>query len=150
LWKGSQPDFRADKGAASAKLVECCRLDATFRSLGVVTEMPNLLNELPNVRDAEHSHVIVAADGLRLERIVSFGQASPEGFWYDQDDAEGVIVLSGKARLAMAGETQQRELGPGDAIFIPAHCRHRVAWTTPDQPTVWLALFIDPRLSPTG
>ena len=112
----------------------------------------NLLNALPEVTTAEVSEAVVTGQGVRLERIVSLGQASPEGFWYDQVDAEWVMVLCGKARLAIAGEHQERELGPGDAIFLEAHCRHRVTWTAPDQPTVWLALFVDPELAlcPSG
>jgi cupin 2 domain-containing protein len=91
---------------------------------------------------------LLNADGVRLERIVSHGQASPAGVWYDQEEAEWVMVLSGRARLTVEGETSDRELRPGDSLFLPAHCRHRVAWTAPDQATVWLALFVDTRLAP--
>ena len=97
-------------------------------------------------RGAEVTETFLTGDGLRFERIVSYGQASPDGFWYDQTEAEWVMVLSGCARLTIAGEPLDHELGPGDAVFIPARCRHRVAWTDPHQPTVWLALFIDARL----
>ena len=109
----------------------------------------NLLNSLPDARTAEVSEALVTGQGVRLERIVSLGQASPEGFWYDQDDAEWVMLLSGKARLAIAGEPQEYELGPGDTIFLPAHCRHRVTWTDPEHPTVWLALFVSMRFEPS-
>ena len=78
--------------------------------------------------------------GVRIERIVSTGQASPPGFWYDQDWGEWVVLLSGAARLRFADEDEPRHLGPGDWVDIPAHCRHRVEWTDPDQPTVWLAV----------
>lgn len=91
---------------------------------------------------------LLNGDGVRLERIVSYGQASPAGFWYDQEEAEWVMVLAGRARLTVEGETSDRELGPGDSLFLPAHCRHRVAWTAPDEATVWLALFVDTRLAP--
>ena len=76
---------------------------------------------------------------LRIERIVSQGQSSPDGFWYDQSQHEWVVVLRGAARLEFEHET--RELRPGDFVNIPAHVRHRVAWTTPDEPTIWLAVF---------
>ena len=108
----------------------------------------NLLSAALAGRDAEHGEGLLAGAGFRLERILSIGQASPEGFWYDQPEAEWVAVLSGRARLTIAGEAADRELGPGDALFLPAGCRHRVAWTDPDQPTIWLALFIDPALDP--
>lgn len=78
--------------------------------------------------------------GLRIERIVSTGQASPPGFWYDQDRHEWVVVLSGSARLLFEGEAAPRELGPGDYVTIPAHVRHRVEATDRRGPTVWLAV----------
>lgn len=79
--------------------------------------------------------------GVRIERIVSRGHASPAGFWYDQDEAEWVLVVVGRARLRVAGEARPRELGPGDWIHLPARCRHRVEWTDPERETVWLAVF---------
>ncbi len=108
----------------------------------------NLLTSLPSARDAEMSETLITAHGIRLQRSISFGQVSPEGFWYDQKEAEWVMVLTGRARLTIAGEPHDHDLGPGDAVFLPARCRHRVAWTDPHQPTVWLALFIDVRLVP--
>lgn len=107
-----------------------------------------LLADLPAALDEELSETLLAGRGVRLERIVSFGQASPDGFWYDQDEAEWVVVLAGRARLAIAGEAADRDLGPGDAVYLPRHCRHRVTWTDPSQPTVWLALFVDQDLLP--
>ena len=76
---------------------------------------------------------------MRLERIVSHGHSSPEGFWYDQPEDEWVMLLQGAARLEF--EDSLMEMRPGDCLNIPAHRRHRVAWTTPEGPTVWLALF---------
>ncbi len=115
-----------------------------------VANLTRLLATLPSARAGEVSEVLVAARGVRLERIVSQGQASPEGFWYDQAQAEWVIVLSGAARLTLEGESEDRCLGPFDAVFLPAGCRHRVAWTDPERATVWLALFIDEALSPVA
>jgi cupin 2 domain-containing protein len=108
----------------------------------------NILMPLPALGADESVGTLLKGNGFRLERIVSHGQASPAGFWYDQDDAEWVLVVTGKARLTIEGEGADRELLPGDSVFLPAHCRHRVAWTRPDQPTVWLTIFIDQRLSP--
>lgn len=87
---------------------------------------------------------LLAHPDFALERIVSTGQASPPDFWYDQPRDEWVVLLRGAARLAVAGETEPRTLAPGDWVVLPAHCRHRVAWTDPTQPTVWLALHYDP------
>lgn len=108
----------------------------------------NLLDALPAAAADEIVGLLAQADGVRLERIVSHGQASPEGFWYDQDEAEWVLVLAGRARLAIEGESDERVLGPGDSLFLPPHCRHRLTWTDPSRPTVWLALFIDAELAP--
>lgn len=99
----------------------------------------NLFTDLPSQLPDELFTVLLKADNLRIERIVSHGQSSPEGFWYDQDEHEWVIVLKGAARLSIEGAIQ--ELRPGDFINIPAHRKHRVQWTTPDEPTVWLAVF---------
>jgi cupin 2 domain-containing protein len=82
---------------------------------------------------------ILAAAQVRIERIISHGHASPEGFWYDQDQHEWVVVLKGAARLQF--ENRMVEMKSGDFINIPAHRRHRVEWTTPDEPTIWLAVF---------
>ena len=83
--------------------------------------------------------VIAGNRNVRIERIVSHGHASPNGFWYDQDENEWVIVLKGAARLRIGDQTV--ELNPGDFVTIPAHKKHRVEWTTPDEPTIWLAVF---------
>jgi cupin 2 domain-containing protein len=83
---------------------------------------------------------LLTESNLLIERIVSTGQASPPDFWYDQDSNEWVILLSGGARLLFEDEQQARSLAPGDYIHIPAHRRHRVVWTDPEQATVWLAV----------
>jgi cupin 2 domain-containing protein len=114
----------------------------------VVPPTLNILSPLPVPVSNEAIETLLSGDGIRMERIVSYGQSSPPGFWFDQEQAEWVLVVHGRARLSIEGETQDRELGPGDSLFLPAHCRHRVTWTRPDQPTVWLAIFIAPRLVP--
>ena len=77
--------------------------------------------------------------GVRIERIVSSGQASPPGFWYEQAWDEWVLVLAGRALLAF-DDGERCELGAGDCVAIAAHRRHRVEWTDPAAPTVWLAV----------
>ncbi|MCB1503567.1 MAG: cupin domain-containing protein [Hyphomicrobiaceae bacterium] len=108
----------------------------------------NLVSSLPSRVDEEFIENLVVGRGVRVERIVSFGQASPSGFWYDQNEAEFVIVLGGRARLEIEGRKQEHVLGPGDAIYLPAHCRHRVVSTDTTGPTVWLAVFLDSDLFP--
>ena len=109
----------------------------------------NLLATIPTVSENEIMEDLVVGKGVRIERIVSFGQATPEGHWYDQDQAELVIVLSGRATLTIEGHEKDYDLQPGDTHFLPAHCRHRVAWTDQACPTVWLAIFLDADLAPT-
>ncbi len=101
----------------------------------------NLLSPLPDARAAEAVDTLLSRPGVRIERIVSFGQASPPGFWYDQDEGEWVMLLAGAARLRFADETEPRLLVPGDWLDIAPHRRHRVDWTDPAKPTVWLAVF---------
>lgn len=105
--------------------------------------MNNLFGNLPTNLPEELVELLVQNDGLRIERIVSTGHASPKGFWYDQDQHEWVVVLTGRAKLLVEGDDQPVEMGPGDWINIPAHRKHRVEWTTSDEPTVWLAVFYD-------
>jgi cupin 2 domain-containing protein len=98
----------------------------------------NLLAHLPQNLPEELTTVLQDGHGVRIERIVSTGHKSPEGFWYDQSEDEWVMVLTGAARLAF--EDRVVEMLPGDSINISAHQKHRVEWTTPDEPTVWLAV----------
>ncbi len=101
----------------------------------------NLLRDLPDARGGEITEILLAEQGMRIERIVSLGQASPPGFWYDQDEAEWVLLLAGAARLRFADEAEDRVIGTGDSVHIAPHRRHRVEWTDPAAPTVWLAVF---------
>ncbi len=100
----------------------------------------NFFHNLPDASDEEVTQVLSAFPGARVERIVSLGQASPPGFWCDQAWTEWVVVLAGAAKLLFEGEDAPRLLRPGDYLEIPAHVRHRVAWTDPNRPTIWLAV----------
>jgi len=100
----------------------------------------NLLRDLPGASTGEISERLVASRTVRIERIVSRGEVSPPGFWYDQDEAEFVVVLAGAARLGFA-DGDVMALGPGDWVDIAPHRRHRVEWTDPGAPTIWLAVF---------
>jgi cupin 2 domain-containing protein len=106
----------------------------------VTTERGNLFSSLPAALAEEQITALLTAPDLRIERIVSRGQASPPGFWYDQAWAEWVTVLAGSAVLTLDGEAAPIRLARGDYLHIPAHCRHRVEWTDPDEATVWLAV----------
>lgn len=100
----------------------------------------NLFAEIRGGLAEEQFDELLSRPGLRIERIVSLGQTSPPGFWYDQADGEWIVVLAGEARLRFEDEAQPRLLRPGDFADIAPHRRHRVDWTHPDMPTVWLAV----------
>jgi cupin 2 domain-containing protein len=100
----------------------------------------NLFAELPQSRSEEVFQEIIQGERFRLERIISSGQATPAGQWYDQEQHEWVVLLSGAAGLRFEREADLRVLHPGDFVNIPAHTRHRVEWTDEKQPTIWLAL----------
>jgi cupin 2 domain-containing protein len=101
----------------------------------------SLFGSIGDAGSEEFVETIVRSGGVRIERIVSRGHKSPDDFWYDQDENEWVVVLSGRARLVMEGEDAAIELAPGDWIDIPARKKHRVEWTDPNEETVWLAVF---------
>jgi cupin 2 domain-containing protein len=107
--------------------------------------MPNLFAGLSAAGDTERFEELLSRPGLRIERIVSTGQASPPGFWYDQPQAEWVLVLTGEASLAFEDEPAPRRLQAGDFVDIAPHRRHRVESTA--APTLWLAVHYDCRES---
>ena len=102
----------------------------------------NLFDRADSLAGEEKIDRLVSSGGVRIERIVSHGHRSPQGFWYDQEEEEWVVVLRGRARLEFDPGGEVVDLEPGDWIRIPAHRRHRVAWTEPDVDTVWLAVFL--------
>ena len=101
----------------------------------------NLFSPLPDASAREAAEILLSCKVVRIERIVSLGQASPPGFWYDQDEGEWVLVLAGAARLRFEDESEGRTLAHGDWLDIAPHRRHRVEWTDPTAPTIWLAVF---------
>ena len=100
----------------------------------------NIFADIPVQLPDELFEDLLKTAGVRIERIVSHSHRSPEGFWYDQDQSEWVIVLKGRARLQFDGQADTIELGAGDYINIPSHTRHRVEWTDPAADTIWLAV----------
>src|SRR5690349_18451831 len=101
--------------------------------------MANLFDLPPGRLQFEIMENLVEARHLRIERIVSEGQSSPEGFWYDQEENEFVLLVQGEARLRF--EDESIVMKAGDWVLIPAHRKHRVDWTTSDGHSVWLAVF---------
>jgi cupin 2 domain-containing protein len=105
-----------------------------------MAEPMNLYAGVPEFLSRELIEPLPTAGGVRIERIVSLGHSSAPGFWYDQDHPEWVALLQGAARLRFEGDNQTVDLKPGDYLDIPAHRRHRVEWTDPTTPTIWLAV----------
>lgn len=103
----------------------------------------NIFDDLPEKSGPEQFSELLARPGLRIERIVSHGQCSPPGFWYDQPEGEWVLLIKGKACLRFADEPAARDLQAGDWLNIAPHRQHRVEWTAPDEATIWLAVHYD-------
>ena len=103
--------------------------------------MKNLFADIPENLKNELFQTILQTPGFRVERIVSHGHCSPDGFWYDQDENEWVILLKGSAGLRFEDQDSVLVLNTGDYLHINGHQRHRVEWTDPKQETIWLAVY---------
>lgn len=107
---------------------------------GVKMKTGNIFSGIPADIPEEIFETIAENGPVRIERIISCGQATPQGAWYDQDLDEWVILLQGSAEILFETDTLPFTLRPGDHIMIPAHCRHRVTRTDAKGPTIWLAV----------
>lgn len=101
----------------------------------------NICADIPAANSEEIVESLAGSGNVTIKRIISRGHSSPEGFWYDQERNEWVAVMAGMARIRFEGEDEDVLLGKGDFVNIPAHCRHRVEWTDPDQETIWLVIY---------
>jgi cupin 2 domain-containing protein len=100
----------------------------------------NIFHSIPENLNAEVFEDILKLPGLRIERIISNGQSTPDDAWYDQDEAEWVILLEGGAILEFEND-ECVTLKKGDYLNIAAHRKHKVKWTDPNQISIWLAIF---------
>lgn len=103
-----------------------------------MSQITNVLDAIPAHLPAELVQILLQTPHVRIERIISQGHRSPDGFWYDQAECEWVVLIAGAARLQF--ENEVIDMKPGAFVNIPAHCRHRVEWTSPSEPTIWLAI----------
>lgn len=101
--------------------------------------MMNIFDVIPENLSAEVFENIVDSKNLKIERIISKGHSSPATGWYDQSQNEWVILLKGEAIIAFENEPSVT-LKEGDYLNIGAHKKHKVAWTTPERETIWLAV----------
>jgi cupin 2 domain-containing protein len=100
----------------------------------------NLFNVSALLPGGEFVETLVGSKGVRIERIISSGQASPAGFWYDQAEDEWVAVLQGNARIQWE-DGSEAAMNPGDWLLIPAYQKHRVESASAEPPCIWLAVF---------
>jgi cupin 2 domain-containing protein len=100
----------------------------------------NIFELIPPTLKDELFEEIISKNGVKIERIVSFGHVTPEFEWYDQRSNEWVILLQGEAIISFLNEDEVR-LKAGDYINIPAHKKHRVSWTKPEEESIWLAIY---------
>ena len=136
LWVRPQKMFSETVKIDGQEVPRFQRLASSSENVG--ESIANIFGDLPLHMPKELVQTLLQAADVRIERIISHGQASPPDFWYDQGQSEWVIVLKGAARLHF--EDGMLEMTVGDFINIPAFKKHRVDWTTPDEPTVWLAV----------
>jgi len=104
-------------------------------------EIKNIFNNIPQTISEDVFENLLESKTVRIERIISNGQSSAAGFWYDQNENEWVVVLKGKAKILFKKENREVILETGNYINIPSHEKHRVEWTDPNEITIWLAIF---------
>jgi cupin 2 domain-containing protein len=107
-----------------------------------MTQLKSLLKNIPENLPDELFETLVKTDAIHIERIISKGHTTPKEGWYDQDQNEWVLVLKGAARLAFE-DGREVSMGPGDSLEIPAHVKHKVVWTDPEEETVWVAVHYE-------
>ena len=110
-----------------------------------MTRAASIFSDIPEQLPDEVENLLLSGGEFRLNRIVSRGHRTAGGDWYDQDESEWVMLISGSAGLLFEGESAPREMRPGDWVMIPPRRRHRVEWTDPVADTVWLALYFRDR-----
>ncbi len=107
---------------------------------GNLMDKNNMFSGIPGKIREEIFETLVNKEHIKIERIISSGQSSPENFWYDQDKNEWIILLKGSAGIQYE-DGSLLELITGDYVNIPAHIKHRVAYTDKQTETIWLAVF---------
>jgi cupin 2 domain-containing protein len=101
----------------------------------------NLFAAIPDSLQVEFTESLAAGAGsFHIERIVSRGHSSPDGFWYEQASSEWVVLLTGSASLEFRDSGETLRMKPGDWIEIEPFLAHRVTATSPTEESIWLAL----------
>ncbi len=100
----------------------------------------NIYSKIPNSKRKEIFQALSQNKSVKIERIISCGQATKKDKWLKTRHAEWVILLKGAARLRFRKNNRLFNLKPGDYILISANSPHRVEWTHPRVKTIWLAV----------
>ena len=100
----------------------------------------NIFNNISAAASEEIFDVLLERKGIKIERIVSTGQSTPQGEWYDQKQDEWVILLQGSAGIRYHCNDKVQLMMQGDFVHIPAGKKHRVEFTDKNKTTVWLAV----------
>lgn len=103
----------------------------------------NIFTAIPEKFKAEVFDDLLRDNNISIERIVSQGHASPETGWYDEKDNEWVLILQGSGTILFE-DGREVPLQKGDYLHIPAHAKHKVSWTAPNEQTIWLAVHYSP------
>jgi cupin 2 domain-containing protein len=101
----------------------------------------NIFLGIRNRSAEEIFETIIKTNQFKIERIISDGQSTDKGKWYDQDEDEWVILLRGSAGLLFESNNEEIIIKSGDYINIPAHQKHRIEWTDANEKTIWLAVL---------
>ena len=105
-----------------------------------MTNQSQNIFKLPDKLPPEELFEAIFDNGILIERVVSTGQTTPEGEWYDQERDEWLIVLQGEGELGYE-DGSRIKLATGDYLFIPARQKHRVEYTSSEPPCIWLTIF---------
>ena len=99
----------------------------------------NIFEQIIVDKNEEKFFEIFKNEKIKIEKIVSNGQISPENFWYEQEKSEFILLLEGFAIVEF--EDFEMELKKGDCLNIKAMQKHRVKFTSLNEPTIWFAVF---------
>ncbi|HOH83982.1 MAG TPA: cupin domain-containing protein [Bacteroidales bacterium] len=102
----------------------------------------NIFTGLASQSKEEIFNPLFSSKNIKIEQIISSGQTSPARGWYDQEQHEWVVLVEGEATLEFEN-SQKKKLQKGDYIFIPAHTKHKVFYTSANPPCIWLAVFFN-------
>lgn len=97
----------------------------------------------PSADEPERLDTVLSRPGFRVEQILSTGQATPAGEWYDQSGDEWVLLMEGTATIAFENGIRC-PLQKGDWILLPARLKHRVESTSSRPGCIWLAIHVTP------